>query len=70
MASTLMRMKSRSLLPAEDQVLEDEELDPRFELVRAEAEAQRCEAEHAPRMRRGREPLPWGRRTHHDLPAR
>jgi len=34
MASTLMRMKSRSLLPPEEQVLEDEELDPRFELVR------------------------------------
>jgi len=34
MASTLMRMKSRSLLPAEEQVLEDEDLDPRFELVR------------------------------------
>jgi segregation and condensation protein A len=34
MASTLMRMKSRALLPAEDQVLEDDELDPRFELVR------------------------------------
>lgn len=34
MASTLMRMKSRSLLPAEEQLLEDEELDPRFELVR------------------------------------
>jgi segregation and condensation protein A len=34
MASTLMRMKSRALLPAEDQLLEDEELDPRFELVR------------------------------------
>jgi segregation and condensation protein A len=34
MASTLMRMKSQSLLPAEEQLLEDEELDPRFELVR------------------------------------
>ena len=34
MASTLMRMKSRSLLPAEEQVLEEEDLDPRFELVR------------------------------------
>jgi segregation and condensation protein A len=34
MASTLMRMKSRSLLPVEEQVLEDEDLDPRFELVR------------------------------------
>jgi segregation and condensation protein A len=34
MASTLMRMKSRSLLPPEEQILEDEELDPRFELVR------------------------------------
>ncbi len=34
MASTLMRMKSRSLLPPEEQVLDDEELDPRFELVR------------------------------------
>jgi len=34
MASTLMRMKSRSLLPAEEQILEDEALDPRFELVR------------------------------------
>jgi segregation and condensation protein A len=34
MASTLMRMKSRSLLPKEEQVLEDDDLDPRFELVR------------------------------------
>jgi segregation and condensation protein A len=34
MASTLMRMKSKSLLPAEEQLLEDEDLDPRFELVR------------------------------------
>ena len=34
MASTLMRMKSRSLLPPEEQLMEDEELDPRFELVR------------------------------------
>ncbi len=34
MASTLMRMKSRSLLPAEEQLLEDDDLDPRFELVR------------------------------------
>jgi segregation and condensation protein A len=34
MASTLMRMKSRSLLPPEEQILEDDELDPRFELVR------------------------------------
>ena len=34
MASTLMRMKSRALLPSEDQVLEDDDLDPRFELVR------------------------------------
>lgn len=34
MASTLMRMKSMSLLPAEEQLLDDEELDPRFELVR------------------------------------
>jgi segregation and condensation protein A len=34
MASTLMRMKSKSLLPAEEQLMEDEELDPRFELVR------------------------------------
>jgi len=35
MASTLMRMKSRSLLPPEEQLLDDnEELDPRFELVR------------------------------------
>lgn len=34
MAATLMRLKSRSLLPAEEQVLDDEELDPRFELVR------------------------------------
>ena len=34
MASTLMRIKSRSLLPAEEQVLEEEDLDPRFELVR------------------------------------
>jgi segregation and condensation protein A len=34
MAATLMRMKSRSLLPVEEQVLEEEDLDPRFELVR------------------------------------
>jgi segregation and condensation protein A len=34
MASTLMRMKSRSLLPPEEQMLEEEDLDPRFELVR------------------------------------
>ncbi len=34
MASTLMRMKSRALLPVEDQVLDDDDLDPRFELVR------------------------------------
>lgn len=34
MASTLLRIKSRSLLPEEDRVLEDDDLDPRFELVR------------------------------------
>ena len=34
MAATLMRMKSKSLLPVEEQVLEEEDLDPRFELVR------------------------------------
>lgn len=35
MASTLMRLKSRALLPGDDlELLEDEELDPRFELVR------------------------------------
>lgn len=34
MASTLVRMKSRALLPSDVQVLEDEDLDPRFELVR------------------------------------
>ncbi len=34
MASTLMRMKSRSLLPKEEQILDDDDLDPRFELVR------------------------------------
>ena len=34
MASTLMRMKSRSLLPKEEQLLDDDDLDPRFELVR------------------------------------
>jgi segregation and condensation protein A len=34
MASTLMRMKSRALLPKEEQVLDDDDLDPRFELVR------------------------------------
>ena len=34
MAATLMRIKSRSLLPVEEQILEDEDLDPRFELVR------------------------------------
>src|SRR5262245_6302368 len=34
MAATLMRLKSKSLLPAEEQALEEEELDPRFELVR------------------------------------
>ena len=34
MASTLLRIKSQSLLPEEDRILEDEDLDPRFELVR------------------------------------
>ncbi len=35
MAATLMRMKARALLPAEEQVLDEEDdLDPRFELVR------------------------------------
>jgi segregation and condensation protein A len=34
MASTLLRLKSQSLLPEEDRILEDEDLDPRFELVR------------------------------------
>ncbi|MCG3134947.1 MAG: Segregation and condensation protein A [Planctomycetes bacterium] len=34
MASTLMRLKSQALLPAEERVLEDDDLDPRFELVR------------------------------------
>lgn len=35
MASTLMRLKSQSLLPGDDlDLLDDEELDPRFELVR------------------------------------
>lgn len=34
MASTLLRMKSQSLLPAEERILEDDDLDPRFELVR------------------------------------
>ncbi len=34
MASTLMRMKSRSLLPKEEQILDDDDLDPRFDLVR------------------------------------
>lgn len=34
MASTLMRLKSQSMLPVEDRILDDEDLDPRFELVR------------------------------------
>jgi segregation and condensation protein A len=34
MASTLMRIKAQSLLPEEERILEDEDLDPRFELVR------------------------------------
>ncbi len=34
MASTLVRMKSQSLLPSDVQILEDDDLDPRFELVR------------------------------------
>ncbi len=34
MASTLLRMKSQALLPEDEQVLDDEELDPRFDLVR------------------------------------
>jgi segregation and condensation protein A len=34
MASTLMRIKSQSLLPEEERILEDDDLDPRFELVR------------------------------------
>ena len=34
MAATLMRLKSRSLLPQEEQMLEEDDLDPRFELVR------------------------------------
>jgi segregation and condensation protein A len=41
MASTLMRLKSQSLLPAEERILEDEELDPRFELVRQLVEYRR-----------------------------
>ncbi|MCE9637328.1 MAG: segregation/condensation protein A [Planctomycetes bacterium] len=34
MASTLMRLKSQSMLPADEQILDDDDLDPRFELVR------------------------------------
>lgn len=34
MASTLLRLKSQSLLPVEERLLEEEDLDPRFELVR------------------------------------
>lgn len=34
MASTLMRLKSQSMLPVEERILEDDDLDPRFELVR------------------------------------
>jgi segregation and condensation protein A len=34
MASTLMRLKSRSMLPSDELALEDDDLDPRFELVR------------------------------------
>jgi segregation and condensation protein A len=41
MASTLMRLKSQSLLPAEERILDDEELDPRFELVRQLVEYRR-----------------------------
>jgi segregation and condensation protein A len=66
MASTLMRMKSRSLLPPEEQILEDEELDPRFELVRQLIEYRRFRraaesldlraAENALRFARGMRP--------------
>lgn len=34
MASTLLRLKSQSLLPEEERLLEEDDLDPRFELVR------------------------------------
>lgn len=34
MATTLMRIKSQALLPEEERILEDDDLDPRFELVR------------------------------------
>ena len=34
MASTLLRIKAQSLLPEEERILEDDDLDPRFELVR------------------------------------
>lgn len=41
MASTLLRLKSQSLLPVEDRILEDDDLDPRFELVRQLVEYRR-----------------------------
>lgn len=41
MASTLLRLKSQSLLPAEERILDEEELDPRFELVRQLVEYRR-----------------------------
>lgn len=66
MAATLMRMKSRSLLPAEEQALEEEDLDPRFELVRQLIEYRRFRraaesldaraAENAMRFARGMRP--------------
>lgn len=34
MATTLMRIKSQALLPEEERILEDDDLDPRFELVK------------------------------------
>lgn len=41
MASTLLRLKSQALLPPEDRILEDDDLDPRFELVRQLVEYRR-----------------------------
>jgi len=53
MASILMRLKSRSLLPSDELALEEEDLDPRFELVRQLIEYRR--------FRRAADFLAWRR---------
>ena len=68
MASTLLRLKSRSLLPAEEQLLEDDDLDPRFELVRQLIEYRRFKRA-AERLDRDREEFlrRFGRGMHPEL---